>query len=102
MKLWNDAAVQPPVVESSELCEDGILCEVSVPVLGWCADGTYWLVHRIDESTVEPGGHEWHGWTTLGEERVVDVKFWWSLPEPPKEFREDCGGADYAGDHDSR
>jgi len=79
------AAVQKPEVENSEVDEDGVLCEVSVPVLGWCADGKYRLVHRIDETTMEPGGHEWHGWTTLYEERVVDVQFWWSLPMPPKE-----------------
>ena len=80
------AAVQKPEVENSEIDEDGILCEVSVPVLGLCVDGQYRVVHRIDESTEESGGYEWHGWTTLGEEHAVDVKFWWPLPTPPKEL----------------
>lgn len=83
------AAVQKPEVENSEVDEDGILCEVSVPVLGLCVDGQYRVVHRIDESTMESGDHEWHGWTTLGEERVVDVEFWWTLPTPPKEEAND-------------
>lgn len=86
------AAVQNPEVENSEVDEDGILCEVSVPVLGLCVDGQYCVVHRIEESTMEPGGHEWNGWTTLGEERVVDVKFWWSLPMPPKELQQEAEG----------
>ena len=84
-----DAAEQNPEVENSRVDEDGILCEVSVPVLGLCVDGQYRVVHRIDETSTETGRYkrDWHGWTTLDQERGVVVKFWWPLPTPPKEVK---------------